>query len=127
MEFRGREGESIERLAKNHPIVEQFLAALKEHLDNGEIEWREQVVLPASRVAAIARAWIIRRVIRHVLHAQRVQLDIAHARQQICVRLHHRRSISPVPQGSATVVVIPEILGITPSNRLHGPGRAVLM
>jgi nitrogen fixation/metabolism regulation signal transduction histidine kinase len=45
LDFSGREGQFFDRLTQGNPSAEQFFAVLKEHLDNKEIEWREQVVL----------------------------------------------------------------------------------
>jgi nitrogen fixation/metabolism regulation signal transduction histidine kinase len=45
VEFRGLEGHSIVRLADSSPVLEQFVKACREHIDNGETEWREQMRL----------------------------------------------------------------------------------
>jgi PAS domain S-box-containing protein len=38
-------GRSLTSLLADHPLLEQFMAALQSHLDSDETEWREQVVL----------------------------------------------------------------------------------
>jgi nitrogen fixation/metabolism regulation signal transduction histidine kinase len=48
IDFSGRDGQFFERLIKGNPSAEQFFAVLKGHLDNKEIEWREQVILTAD-------------------------------------------------------------------------------
>jgi nitrogen fixation/metabolism regulation signal transduction histidine kinase len=38
-------GESLVTLAETYPLLEQFLSVSKSHLDRGDFEWREQIVL----------------------------------------------------------------------------------
>ena len=40
-----RVGEKLEEIAKSEPLLEQFVDVAKVHLDAGETEWREQIVL----------------------------------------------------------------------------------
>ena len=40
-----RSGEAIREVAKGHPLLEQFVDVACVHLDDGETEWREQIVL----------------------------------------------------------------------------------
>jgi len=40
-----RAGETLTEVAKDNPLVEQFVDVALVHLDAGEIEWREQIVL----------------------------------------------------------------------------------
>jgi len=40
-----RDGESLTEAAKGHPLLEQFVDVAQVHLDAGETEWREQIVL----------------------------------------------------------------------------------
>ena len=40
-----RIGESLSDVAKNEPLLDQFVDVAKVHLDAGETEWREQIVL----------------------------------------------------------------------------------
>ncbi len=40
-----RSGESLRDVAKNNPLLEQFVDVAYMHLDAGETEWREQIVL----------------------------------------------------------------------------------
>ena len=41
----GRHGEYLADVAKGHPLLEQFVDVARVHLDAGETEWREQIVL----------------------------------------------------------------------------------
>ncbi len=41
----GRHGEHLAEVAKGHPLLEQFVDVARVHLDAGETEWREQIVL----------------------------------------------------------------------------------
>ncbi len=41
----GRSGEQLREVAKTHPLLEQFVDVACVHLDIGETEWREQIVL----------------------------------------------------------------------------------
>ncbi|MGI9257414.1 MAG: ATP-binding protein [Gammaproteobacteria bacterium] len=38
-------GESLVTLAEDYPLLEQFLSVSRSHLDRGDFEWREQIVL----------------------------------------------------------------------------------
>ncbi len=38
-------GESLVSLAETYPLLEQFLSVSRSHLDRGDFEWREQIVL----------------------------------------------------------------------------------
>ena len=40
-----RRGEALIEVAKGHPLLEQFVDVARVHLDAGETEWREQIVL----------------------------------------------------------------------------------
>ena len=40
-----RRGEALIAVAKGHPLLEQFVDVARVHLDAGETEWREQIVL----------------------------------------------------------------------------------
>jgi nitrogen fixation/metabolism regulation signal transduction histidine kinase len=40
-----RRGEALIDVAKGHPLLEQFVDVARVHLDGGETEWREQIVL----------------------------------------------------------------------------------
>ncbi len=40
-----RQGEPLINAAKGHPLLEQFVDVARVHLDAGETEWREQIVL----------------------------------------------------------------------------------
>jgi nitrogen fixation/metabolism regulation signal transduction histidine kinase len=40
-----RRGEALVDIAKGHPLLEQFVDVARVHLDVGETEWREQIVL----------------------------------------------------------------------------------
>ena len=40
-----RRGEALAEIAKGHPLLEQFVDVARVHLDEGETEWREQIVL----------------------------------------------------------------------------------
>ena len=40
-----RRGEALADIAKGHPLLEQFVDVARVHLDEGETEWREQIVL----------------------------------------------------------------------------------
>ena len=40
-----RSGESLLEVAKGHALLEQFVDVARVHLDSGETEWREQIVL----------------------------------------------------------------------------------
>jgi nitrogen fixation/metabolism regulation signal transduction histidine kinase len=40
-----RRGEALVDIAKGHPLLEQFVDVARVHLDAGETEWREQIVL----------------------------------------------------------------------------------
>jgi nitrogen fixation/metabolism regulation signal transduction histidine kinase len=40
-----RSGESLEKIAQENPLLEQFVDVACVHLDAGETEWREQIVL----------------------------------------------------------------------------------
>ena len=64
---------------------------------------REQGIVLAERVGAIAGLAAMSRVLDH-RGAHRVQLDVAHARQQIGLGLDQRRLVAAVPQRPGTPV-----------------------
>ena len=45
VDLENRTGESIREVAKGNPLLEQFVDVACVHLDDGETEWREQIVL----------------------------------------------------------------------------------
>ncbi len=45
VDLENRVGESLPELAQHHPLLEQFVDVARVHLDAGETEWREQIVL----------------------------------------------------------------------------------
>jgi len=45
VDLENRSGEAIEEVAKGNPLLEQFVDVACVHLDDGETEWREQIVL----------------------------------------------------------------------------------
>jgi len=45
VDLENRSGEAIRELAKGNPLLEQFVDVACVHLDDGETEWREQIVL----------------------------------------------------------------------------------
>lgn len=49
--FRANEGRSIEGLAAQNPAVQAIVTTLRKHLEQGEIEWREQIKVPLENGA----------------------------------------------------------------------------
>ena len=47
-DLQSRAGQPLESVAAEHPLVAQFLAAVKPHVAAGQTEWREQVALKAD-------------------------------------------------------------------------------
>jgi len=45
VDLENRSGEAIQAVAKGNPLLEQFVDVACVHLDDGETEWREQIVL----------------------------------------------------------------------------------
>ena len=45
VDLENRTGEAIQEVAKGNPLLEQFVDVACVHLDDGETEWREQIVL----------------------------------------------------------------------------------
>jgi nitrogen fixation/metabolism regulation signal transduction histidine kinase len=45
VDLENRAGEVLTEIAKNEPLLEQFVDVARVHLDAGETEWREQIVL----------------------------------------------------------------------------------
>jgi len=45
VDFEGRAGQALMTVAENNPLLEQFVDVACMHLDAGETEWREQIVL----------------------------------------------------------------------------------
>lgn len=45
VDFEGRAGQALMAVAKDNPLLEQFVDVACMHLDAGETEWREQIVL----------------------------------------------------------------------------------
>ena len=45
VDFEGMRGRSLEEVAPDKRLYSQFVAVCREHLDNGDREWREQIVL----------------------------------------------------------------------------------
>lgn len=45
VELENRAGEYLSNIASDHPLLEQFIDAAQTHLNAGETEWREQIVL----------------------------------------------------------------------------------
>jgi nitrogen fixation/metabolism regulation signal transduction histidine kinase len=45
VDLENRAGEYLTDIAKNEPLLEQFVDVARVHLDAGETEWREQIVL----------------------------------------------------------------------------------
>ncbi len=45
VDLENRAGEYLTEIAKNEPLLEQFVDVARVHLDAGETEWREQIVL----------------------------------------------------------------------------------
>ena len=45
MDFAASEGQSIMSLAGEHPLLQQFVDAIRPHIDAAATEWREQIVL----------------------------------------------------------------------------------
>jgi nitrogen fixation/metabolism regulation signal transduction histidine kinase len=45
VDFSGREGDSVLTMATDNPVLEQFVTAVRKHIDAGESEWREQLSL----------------------------------------------------------------------------------
>jgi nitrogen fixation/metabolism regulation signal transduction histidine kinase len=48
VDLRARAGHALESVAEGQPLVEQFLATLRSHVEAGQTEWREQVALRAE-------------------------------------------------------------------------------
>ena len=45
VDLENRTGERLTEVAKGHPLLQQFVDVARVHLDAGETEWREQIVL----------------------------------------------------------------------------------
>jgi len=45
VELENRAGEYLSNMASDHPLLEQFIDAIRGHLSAGNTEWREQIVL----------------------------------------------------------------------------------
>ena len=45
LDLETRSGEALSDVARGHPLLEQFVDVARVHLDAGETEWREQIVL----------------------------------------------------------------------------------
>ena len=48
VDLQARSGHAIEAVAEDYPLVKQFLAVVRRHLDAGQSEWREQLALRAD-------------------------------------------------------------------------------
>ena len=83
---------------------------------------RDQFVRFTLRVAAVARPAVGARVIHHA-GPHRVELDVAHATQEIEVVLHEARAIPPLPQGATARVGAIDVLYVALTERRHQVAR----
>jgi len=73
----------------------------------------QQCVHLPQRVAAIAAPPIVRRLVDHAC-ANRVELDLALAGQQIFVGLHQRGFVPAVPERAGASIRFVEVLNVAP-------------